>query len=205
MIGKLRGIVDSVADDCCIVDVNGVGYVVFASGRTLRDLAPGREAALLIETIVREDAIALYGFIAATERDWFRMLTTVQGVGARLALSILSTLAPDQLANAIVAQDKASLGRAPGVGPKLAARLLTELKDKATAWGAIPGAVRASSSAADGAVPAGSVNEDAVSALVNLGYKRPEAFGAIARVAVRLGNDARIDTLIREGLRELAR
>jgi Holliday junction DNA helicase RuvA len=205
MIGKLRGIVDSVADDCCLVDVNGVGYVVFASGRTLRDLAPDREAALLIETIVREDAIALYGFIAATERDWFRMLTTVQGVGARLALSILSTLAPDQLANAIVAQDKASLGRAPGVGPKLAARLLTELKDKATAWGAIPGAVRASSSAADGAVPAGSVNEDAVSALVNLGYKRPEAFGAIARVAVRLGNDARIDTLIREGLRELAR
>jgi Holliday junction DNA helicase RuvA len=205
MIGKLRGTVDSVADDCCIVDVNGVGYVVFASGRTLRDLASGREAALLIETIVREDAIALYGFIAATERDWFRMLTTVQGVGARLALSILSTLAPDQLANAIVAQDKASLGRAPGVGPKLAARLLTELKDKATAWGAVPGAVRAPSIAGDGAAPAGSVNEDAVSALVNLGYKRPEAFGAIARVAVRLGNDARIDTLIREGLRELAR
>jgi Holliday junction DNA helicase RuvA len=205
MIGKLRGTVDSVADDSCLIDVNGVGYVVFASGRTLRDLAPNREATLLIETIVREDAIALYGFIATAERDWFRILTTVQGVGARVALSILSTLAPDHLAGAIVAQDKTSLSRSPGVGPKLAARLVTELKDKATAWGSVPGAARAPAAAVDGVPPAASVNEDAVSALVNLGYKRPEAFGAIARVAARLGADARIDALIREGLRELGR
>ncbi len=205
MIGKLRGIVDAVADDSCLVDVGGVGYVVFASGRTLRDLAAGREATLLIETIVREDAIALYGFLATAERDWFRILTTVQGVGARVALSLLSTLAPDQLASAIVAQDRAGLNRAPGVGPKLAARLLTELKDKATAWGATPGIARVPAAAADGAATAASVNEDAVSALVNLGYKRPEAFGAVARAATRLGADARIDSLIREGLRELAR
>lgn len=205
MIGKLRGIIDSVSDDSCLVDVGGVGYVVFASSRTLRDLASGREATLLIETIVREDAIALYGFLAQAEHDWFRILTTVQGVGARVALSLLSTLAPDQLANAIVAQDKASLNRAAGVGPKLAARLLTELKDKATAWGAVPGVARTPTASVDGTATANSVNEDAVSALVNLGYKRPEAFGAIARVATRLGADARIDTLIREGLRELGK
>lgn len=205
MIGKLRGIIDAVADDSCLVDVGGVGYVAFASSRTLRDLAPGREATLLIETIVREDAIALYGFLTLAERDWFRILTTVQGVGARVALSLLSTLAPEQLANAIVAQDRASLSRASGVGPKLAARLLTELKDKAAAWGAVPGAARVPATAAGSAEPAASVNEDAVSALVNLGYKRPEAFGAIARVATRLGGDARIDTLIREGLRELGK
>ncbi len=205
MIGKLRGVIDAVSDDSCLVDVGGVGYVAFASSRTLRDLAPGREATLLIETIVREDAIALYGFLTLAERDWFRILTTVQGVGARVALSLLSTLAPEQLANAIVAQDRASLSRASGVGPKLAARLLTELKDKAAAWGAVPGAVRAPATAAGPAESAASVNEDAVSALVNLGYKRPEAFGAIARVASRLGGDARIDTLIREGLRELGK
>ncbi|TWT12691.1 Holliday junction branch migration protein RuvA [Reyranella sp. CPCC 100927] len=205
MIGKLRGIIDAVADDSCLVDVGGVGYVAFASSRTLRDLAPGREATLLIETIVREDAIALYGFLTLAERDWFRILTTVQGVGARVALSLLSTLAPEQLANAIVAQDRASLSRASGVGPKLAARLLTELKDKAAAWGAVPGAARVPATAAGPAESAASVNEDAVSALVNLGYKRPEAFGAIARVATRLGGDARIDTLIREGLRELGK
>jgi Holliday junction DNA helicase RuvA len=205
MIGKLRGVVDSVADDSCLVDVGGVGYVVFASSRTLRDLAAGREASLLVETIVREDAIALYGFLTVAERDWFRILTTVQGVGAKVALSLLSTLAPEQLANAILAQDKAALSRATGVGPKLAARLLTELKDKAAAWGAVPGAARAPAAAADSAATAASVNDDAVSALVNLGYKRPEAFGAIARVALRLGADARLDALIREGLRELGR
>jgi Holliday junction DNA helicase RuvA len=177
---------------------------VFASGRTLRELAPAREATLLIETIVREDAIALYGFIATAERDWFRILTTVQGVGARVALSLLSTLAPDALANAIVAQDRTLLSRASGVGPKLAARLLTELKDKAAAWGAAPGAIR-SATVVPGAAGVPSVNEDAISALVNLGYKRPEAFAAIARVATRLGGEARIDALIREGLRELAR
>lgn len=202
MIGRLRGTVDSVADDSCVVDVGGVGYVVFASARTLKDLAAGREATLLIETIVREDAIALYGFLATAERDWFRIMTTVQGVGAKVALSLLSTLAPDQLANAIVAQDRTSLSRAPGVGPRLAARLLTELKDRAAAWGATPTVRVPSAAGHDESAP---VNEDAVSALVNLGYRRPEALGAIARVATRLGSDARLDALIREGLRELGR
>ena len=206
MIGRLRGTIEQVEEDSCVVDVNGVGYVVHASARTLRELSPGVEARLLVETVVREDAILLYGFIAAAERDWFRILTTVQGVGAKVALSLLSTLAPDELASAIVAQDKASLNRAAGVGPKLAARLATELKDKATQWGAIPGA-RAATGVAKSDAPAAapSANEDAISALVNLGYKRMEAFGAIARVAQRLGADAKIDALIREGLRELAR
>lgn len=204
MIGRLRGAIEQVDEDACVVDVNGVGYVVHASARTLRELSPGIEARLLVETVVREDAILLYGFIAAAERDWFRILTTVQGVGAKVALSLLSTLAPDELASAIVAQDKASLNRASGVGPKLAARLTTELKDKATQWGVAPGA-RPASVAADAPPSVPSANEDAISALVNLGYKRMEAFGAIARVAQRLGADARIDALIREGLRELAR
>ncbi len=206
MIGRLRGIIEQVDEDSCVVDVNGVGYVVHASARTLRELSPGVEARLLVETVVREDAILLYGFIASAERDWFRILTTVQGVGAKVALSLLSTLAPDELASAIVAQDKASLNRAAGVGPKLAARLTTELKDKATAWGVTPGARAATTaSKADAPASAPSVNEDAISALVNLGYKRMEAFGVIARVSARLGTDAKIDTLIREGLRELAR
>lgn len=206
MIGRLRGIIEQVDEDSCVVDVNGVGYVVHASARTLRELSPGVEARLLVETVVREDAILLYGFIASAERDWFRILTTVQGVGAKVALSLLSTLAPDELASAIVAQDKASLNRAAGVGPKLAARLTTELKDKATQWGVTPGA-RAMTAAtkADAPATAPSANEDAISALVNLGYKRMEAFGAIARVSARLGADAKIDALIREGLRELAR
>src|SRR5262249_26796837 len=151
----------------CVVDVNGVGYVVHASSRTLRELAQGVEARLLVETVVREDAILLYGFIASAERDWFRILTTVQGVGAKVALSLLSTLAPDELASAIVAQDKASLNRAAGVGPKLAARLTTELKDKATQWGVTPGARPTASTKADAPAAAPSANEDAISALVN--------------------------------------
>jgi len=204
MIGRLRGIIEQVDEDSCVVDVNGVGYVVHASSRTLRELSPGVEARLLVETVVREDAILLYGFIAAAERDWFRILTTVQGVGAKVALSLLSTLAPDELASAIVAQDKASLNRASGVGPKLAARLTTELKDKATQWGVTPGA-RATAANANAPAALPSANEDAISALVNLGYKRMEAFGVIARVSARLGADAKIDALIREGLRELAR
>lgn len=205
MIGRLRGVIEQVDEDSCVVDVNGVGYVVHASARTLRELAAGIEARLLVETVVREDAILLYGFLAAAERDWFRILTTVQGVGARVALSLLSTLAPDELASAIVAQDKASLNRAAGVGPKLAARLTTELKDKATQWGVAPGVRTATPSTADASGGPPSANDDAISALVNLGYKRVEAFGAIARVAARLGADAKIDALIREGLRELAR
>ena len=155
-----------------------------------------------VETIVREDAIALYGFLEIAERDWFRILTTVQGVGARVGLSILSTLSPDEIARAIAAQDKASLSRPAGVGPKLAARLATELKDKAAAFGVAPAPTRADDAAAPAA---GSINEDAVSALVNLGYRRVEAFGAVARVTQRLGTGARLDAVIRAGLQELAR
>ncbi|MCF8532448.1 MAG: Holliday junction branch migration protein RuvA [Reyranella sp.] len=203
MIAKLKGIVDSVATDSAIVDVGGVGYLVSASARTLRDLVVGEPATVLVETIVREDAIALYGFVETGERDWFRILTTVQGVGARVALSILSTLSPDEIARAIAAQDRATLSRPSGVGAKLAARLATELKDKAAAFGISspkPGDPEAATPASTG-----SLNEDAVSALVNLGYRRVEAFGAVARVSQRLGAEARLDTVIRAGLQELAR
>ena len=203
MIAKLKGIVDSVDSDSAVIDVGGVGYLVSASSRTLRDLVAGGEATMLVETIVREDAIALYGFLETAERDWFRILTTVQGVGARVALSILSTLAPDEIARAIAAQDRATLSRPAGVGPKLAARLATELKDKAAAFGIAPVAKSAAAPAAS--VPTGSINEDAVSALVNLGYKRIEAFGAVARVTQRLGEGATFDAVVRAGLQELAR
>ena len=203
MIARLKGIVESIDEGSAVVDVNGVGYLVSASSRTLRDLVAGGPTTLLVETIVREDAIALYGFLATAERDWFRILTTVQGVGARVALSILSTLSPDEIARAIAAGDKASLSRPAGVGPKLAARLATELKDKAAAFGVAPAPARATDTAAPAV--AASVNEDAVSALVNLGYRRVEAFGAVARVTQRLGPEAPLDAVIRGGLQELAR
>jgi len=203
LIARLKGLVESIDEGSAVIDVNGVGYLVSASSRTLRDLVAGGPATLLVETIVREDAIALYGFLATAERDWFRILTTVQGVGARVALSILSTLSPDEIARAIAAGDRASLSRPPGVGPKLAARLATELKDKAAAFGVAPVPARAADAAAPAA--AASVNEDAVSALVNLGYRRVEAFGAVARVTQRLGPEAPLDAVIRGGLQELAR
>jgi Holliday junction DNA helicase RuvA len=203
LIAKLKGVVESVDEGSAVIDVNGVGYLVSASSRTLRDLVVGQPATVLVETIVREDAIALYGFLDTSERDWFRILTTVQGVGARVGLSILSTLSPDEIARAIVAGDKASLSRPAGVGAKLAARLATELKDKAAAFGVAPAPTRASEAAASAAP--GSVNEDAVSALVNLGYRRVEAFGAVARVTQRLGEGAQLDAVIRAGLQELAR
>ena len=205
MIAKLKGLVDSVDTDSAVIDVNGVGYLVSASARTLRDLAVGAPVGMLVETIVREDAIALYGFLETAERDWFRILTTVQGVGARVALSILSTLSPAEIARAIAAQDRATLSRPPGVWPKLAARLATELKDKAAAFGIAPAPVGAKAGTEAGPAPAGSVNEDAVSALVNLGYKRVETFGAVARVTQRLGEGAALDAVIRAGLQELSR
>jgi holliday junction DNA helicase RuvA len=201
LIAKLKGVVDTVDADSAIVDVGGVGYLVSASARTLRELAAGDEVTVLVETIVREDAIALYGFLETAERDWFRILTTVQGVGARVALSILSTLSPDEIARAIAAQDRATLSRPAGVGPKLAARLATELKDKAAAFGVAP----LGKGVEAPAMPAGSINEDAVSALVNLDYKRVEAFGAVARVTQRLGAEATLDAVIRAALQELAR
>jgi holliday junction DNA helicase RuvA len=201
LIAKLKGVVDQVDADSAVVDVGGVGYLVSASARTLRNLSAGDVVTVLVETIVREDAIALYGFLETAERDWFRILTTVQGVGARVALSILSTLSPDEIARAIAAQDRATLSRPAGVGAKLAARLATELKDKAAAFGVAP----TSRIAEMASMPAGSINEDAVSALVNLGYKRVEAFGAVARVTQRLGDEAKLDAVIRAGLQELAR
>jgi Holliday junction DNA helicase RuvA len=202
MIAKLKGVVDAVDVDSAVVDVGGVGYLVSASARTLRNLSAGDAVTVLVETIVREDAIALYGFLETAERDWFRILTTVQGVGARVALSILSTLSPDEIARAIAAQDRATLSRPPGVGPKLAARLATELKDKAAAFGAAPVLKGVETPTA---MAPGSVNEDAVSALVNLDYKRVEAFGAVARATQRLGDGATFDAVVRAALQELAR
>lgn len=201
MIAKLTGILDHIGADGAIVDVSGVGYLVFASTRTLGQLQPGAGARLLIETHVREDHIHLYGFIDAAERDWFRLLTTVQGVGAKVALAILSVVAPNDLTLAIVSQDKAMLARAEGVGPKLAARIVNELRDK------VGGLALAATNAA--VPPAPATNDpgatgDAVSALVNLGYRRAEAFGAVAAAARRLSGDAKVDALIRAGLQELA-
>lgn len=200
MIALLTGRVEALQDGSCIVDVNGVGYLVHASSRTLAALpAAPALTKLLIETHVREDAIQLYGFADSAERDWFRLLTTVQGVGAKVALSVLSALSPRDLVGAIAAGDKASLTRAPGVGARLAVRLLTELRDKAGAMPSSPGFVTPATGR-----PA-TVADDALSALINLGYRRPEAQGAIARVIERLGDDAAIDGVIRESLRELVR
>lgn len=206
MIGKLTGLVDAVEEDRCLLDVGGVGYLVFASALTLGRLQLGQSAALLIETHVREDHIHLFGFAERGEREWFRLLSTVQGVGARVALSILSVLPPDQLATAVAAQDKAAVARANGVGPKLAGRIVSELKDKAGALvfhGSPPTALANGVSAPAGDALAQRA-EDAVSALINLGYKRSEAFSAIASASRELGGEASLDALIKAGLRELA-
>ncbi len=199
MIAKLTGVVDSKSADTAIVDVGGVGYQVFCSARSLSRLpAAGGAISLFIETHVREDHIHLYGFIDAAEREWFRLLTTVQGVGAKLALAILSVLSSGDLTQAIIVQDKTSLTRASGVGPKLAARIVAELKDKV--GGIALGPVAAVASATE---PTGPV-ADAVSALINLGYRRAEAFGAVAQASKRLGPNAALDVLIRAGLKELS-
>lgn len=199
MIAQLTGRVDTLEDGRCIIDVNGVGYLVHASTRTLSALSGSSDVArLLVETHVREDAILLYGFIDVAERDWFRLLTTVQGVGGRVALSVLSALSPGDLVAAIASGDRASLTRAPGVGARLAVRLLTELRDKAGAMPAASGLTVASLPAARG------VAEDAVSALLNLGYRRPEAQPVVARIIERLGDSAPLDAVIRDSLKELA-
>jgi Holliday junction DNA helicase RuvA len=199
MIALLTGQVAALEDGSCVLDVAGVGYLVQASTRTLAALPkPPAAARLLVETVVREDAILLYGFADPAERDWFRLLTTVQGVGAKVALAVLSALSPRDLVGAIAAQDRASLMRAPGVGAKLAVRLLSELREKA---GAMPTSIGAMPTTPP---PAG-VAEDAASALVNLGYRRPEVVPAIARVIDRLGAAAPLDAVIRHSLQELAR
>ena len=199
MIAKLTGRIESVEDGRCVVDVNGVGYLVQASTRTLASLPAGGVASLLIETHVREDAILLYGFAESAEREWFRLLTTVQGVGAKVALGVLSALSPRELVGAIQAGDRASITRAPGVGAKLAIRLLTELREKA---GAMPLGTAFSPAIP---APAGGIAVDALSALLNLGYRRPEGQAAVGRVMERLGEAAALDQVIRESLKELAR
>ena len=203
MIAKLTGLLDSVGDGWAIIDVGGVGYLVFCSARTLANLpSSGGAASLLIDTHVREDHIHLYGFESQKELDWFRLLNTVQGVGARVALAILSALPPDHLEQAIAAKDAAALTGAPGVGKKLAGRLVTELADKI--GGIDFGPAISSEIAAKAPVPRGdNATADAVSALVNLGYGRTEAFGAVVRARGRLGDGAAIEALIRDGLAEL--
>jgi holliday junction DNA helicase RuvA len=205
VIGKLKGVIDAYGEDFVIVDVHGVGYVVHCSSRTLQNLPPVGEASVLsIETHVREDLIRLYGFRSDQEREWFRLLQSVQGVGAKVALGILSVLDPGSLATAIATGDKASVARGPGVGPKLAQRIVAELKDKAPAFGAVdPALVRLSGSLEDRTAPL--PVSDAISALVNLGYPQVQASAAIAAAMKNAGEEPEAKTLIRLGLRELAR
>ena len=205
MIGKLKGLIESYGQDSVIVDVNGVGYEVHCSARTLQELpGVGQPATLSIETHVREDQIRLFGFVTEIEREWFRLLQTVQGVGAKVALSVLGTLKASELASAIAMRDKAMVARAPGVGPKVAERIVTELKDKAPAYANVdPALVRLSGALDDKRAPAPVT--DAVSALVNLGYAQAQAAAAIAAAARSAGEGAEATTLIRLGLRELAK
>jgi len=205
MIGKLKGVIDAYGEDYVIVDVHGVGYVVHCSARTLQKLPPvGEAAALTIETHVREDMIRLYGFRSDHERNWFRLLQSVQGVGTRVALGILSVLEPAQLAAAIATADRATVARGPGVGPKLAARIVAELKDKAPAYAPVdPALIRFTDAVEDRSAP--QPVSDAVSALVNLGYPQVQATAAIAAALKSAGEAAEAKTLIRLGLRELAR
>ncbi len=199
MIAKLSGTLDTAGEDSLILDVGGVGYLVFCSTRTREALpGPGQPMSLHIETHVREDHIHLYGFTAVSERAWFRLLTTVQGVGARLALAILSALGPDRLSDALIGADRAMLAQAPGVGPKLAGRIIAELKDKVAG-------IEEPSAGRTGVPPISrpAAQDDAVSALVNLGYGRGDAFSAVAHAARDLGPGAAVETLIHAGLREL--
>jgi Holliday junction DNA helicase RuvA len=205
MIGRLKGIVDETGEDWVIVDVGGVGYEVHCPARTLANL-PGRGEAvtLTIETHVREDMIRLYGFASAADREWFRALQTVQGVGSKVSLAVLSVLSPAELASAVALGDTAQISRAPGVGAKVAQRIATELKDRAAKLGGgVFGTVDAAA-IAGGAATAGPM-ADAVSALVNLGYGRTEASSAVARAMKDKGEDSGVAELIRQGLKELAR
>ena len=202
MIGKLTGMVDSITDDAVILDVHGVGYLVHCPASTLSRLSAGAPASLMVETKVSEDAIKLFGFARAEEREWFRLLQTVQNVGSKVALSVLSTLSPRELQRALALGDKAMIGRAPGVGPKLALRIATELKDKAPSMmlrGEEDVAVMAVAHAARGP------ESDAVSALVHLGYSDVRAAEAVARAAQALGEHTEAGVLIREALKGMAR
>lgn len=204
MIAKLKGVVDSLGDDWVVIDVGGVGYLVFCSARALGRLTVGEAAALEIETHVREDRIQLYGFIDGAEREWFKLLTTVQGVGTKVGLGILSVMSGDELARAIAVRDKALVARAPGVGPKLAARVLNELKDKVSAMAETPPPIAGSGAPMNARGGDVSAIEDAASALVNLGYAPSDALGAANRAANRLGDALVVETLIPEALKELS-
>jgi len=204
MIGKLKGTIDEIAEDHVLIDVHGVCYVAFCSSRTLSGLGRVGEATVLhIETFVREDQLKLFGFASALEREWFRLLQSVQGVGAKVALAVLSTLSAADLANAIALQDKATVARAPGIGPKVAQRIITELKTKAPAFaGDASGTIGLKQELGEG-VASGPVS-DAVSALSNLGYSRDQAANAVALALKNAGDSADSATLIRLGLKELS-
>jgi Holliday junction DNA helicase RuvA len=205
MIGKLKGVIDSYGEDFIVLDVHGVGYLVHCSARTLHALpAAGGAASLAIETYVREDQIRLFGFQTDLEREWFRLLQSVQGVGARVALSVLSTFTPGDLASAIALGDKAAIKRTPGVGPKVAERIVIELKDKAPAYSPLDPAVIQLAGAVDASRAPRPVL-DAVSALVNLGYGQPQAAAAIAAASRSAGETAETAQLIRLGLKELSK
>ncbi|WP_371424302.1 Holliday junction branch migration protein RuvA [Tardiphaga sp.] len=205
MIGKLKGLIDSYGEDYVILDVQGVGYQVHCSARTLQALPQAGEAAVLsIETYVREDQIKLFGFRSDMEREWFRLLQTVQGVGAKVALAVLSTLPPSDLANAIALRDKTAVARTPGVGPKVAERIVSELKDKAPAFASVDPVVAQLAGAMDDNRAPGAVR-DAISALVNLGYGQPQAAAAVAAASRSAGEGAETAQLIKLGLKELAK
>ena len=204
MIGKLKGSIDALGQAHVIVDVHGVGYEVHASARTLRQLQVGQEVSLAIETHVREDAIRLFGFASETERAWFRTLQTIQGVGSKVALAVLSTLSSEELANAIALQNWAAVEQSPGVGKKLAQRIVAELKNKAPLSAAglnVPSIGRKGGPSVAESSPAA----EAISALMNLGYQPAQATQAVAAAAAELGAEADTPKLIRRGLRELAR
>lgn len=205
MIGKLRGIIDSTDADSLIMDVGGVGYQVFCASSLIASLVPGEACALIIETHVREDHIHLYGFAGNIERDWFRLLATVQGVGNKTALAILGAYTTEQLSRAILAKDISAFKAISGIGPKLAERIVTELKDKVLKIGAGHASLGAGEKKSGAKPPASSASEDAISALVNLGYARMEAYTAMLKAAEKLGADAGLDALIRAGLQEISR
>jgi Holliday junction DNA helicase RuvA len=205
MIGKLSGVVDSFGPDWLVLDVHGVGYLVHCSTKTLEALpGKGEAATLFIETQMRDDQIRLVGFMAEVEREWFRLLLAVQGVGPKVALAILGTLKASELASALALNDKAMIARAPGVGPKMAARIAAELKDRAPALSGIDiGVIRLQSQLGDKVAPKPA--SDAVSALVNLGYGHAQASAAIAAALAEAGEGAETARLIRLGLKELSR
>ena len=204
MIGKLKGTIDEIGDDYVLVDVHGVCYVAFCSARTLSKLGSVGEACVLfIETYVREDQLKLFGFQTQLEREWFNLLQSVQGVGAKVALAVLSTLTPSELANAIALQDKTAVSRAQGVGPKVAIRIVTELKNKAPVFAGEAINIGLKQEIGEGVAAAPVA--DAVSALTNLGYSRDQAANAVAAAMKTAGEDADSAKLIRLGLRELSR